>query len=81
MLAAHTVNSLIFLLLQLEEVRRDHLGPGQLARVLCLFSTYKKIQNKELGRTDHVDHKPMFYIIEQCDISCMSKKCNYEGLK
>lgn len=77
LLAAHTVTSLIFLFLQLE----DSLRPGQLALVLCLFSTYKKIQNKELGRTDHVDHKPMFYIFEQCDISCMSKKCNYEGLK
>ena len=58
------------------------LRQGQLAHVLCLFSTYKKMQNKELGRTDHVDHKFMFYIFEQCGyfLSVMKKSAAMKGL-
>lgn len=47
------------------------LRQGQLARVLCLFSTRNKMQSKALGRTDRVDHKLMFSIFEQHVISCM----------
>lgn len=59
------------------------LRQGQLARVLCLFSTYKKMQNKELGRTDHVDYKLRFYILSSnvVFLICHKKECNYEGLK